>query len=156
MYSRTVRARVDSHLQSIAENQRNTVNLYLQELVSPGLTPEDMQVFMKGLARFNRDRGFDRDSEIPVGEILQRDGLLARGIGEFHEAGIIPTIVEHVWDLNNIIPEESTIGQFLTAIFGYIAAPSLVEMAGYIVYLALTLIGYFRPAKAKVEAKATV
>ncbi len=71
-------------------------------------------------------------------------GLLAHGIHEFHEAGIIPPIVEHVWDINHILPEQSTFGRFLTAIVGYNANPSLLEVVAYIAYLALVLVSYFR------------
>ncbi len=72
-------------------------------------------------------------------------GLLAHGIHEFHEAGLIPSVVEHVWDINHILPEKSTFGQFLTAIIGYNGNPSLVEVIVYPVYLVLVLWAYFRP-----------
>lgn len=79
-------------------------------------------------------------------------GLLAHGIHEFHEAGIIPPVIEHVWDINHIIPEKSTFGQFLTAIIGYNGNPSLVEVVTYGVYLILALVLYFRlPAGVKEE-----
>jgi high-affinity iron transporter len=76
-------------------------------------------------------------------------GLLAHGIHEFHEAGIIPPIVEHVWDVNHILPEKTTLGRFLTAIVGYNANPSLVEVVAYLVYLTLALGSYFRPTRVK-------
>ena len=72
-------------------------------------------------------------------------GLLAHGIHEFHEAGLIPSVVEHVWDINHILPEKSTFGQFLTAIIGYNGNPSLVEILTYFVYLLLALVLYFQP-----------
>lgn len=85
--------------------------------------------------------------------IIFAAGLLAQGIGEFHEAGIIPPLVEHVWDINPIIAEESTLGQFLKTLFGYNGSPSLVQVITYGVYLSLTLIGYFRPAAEKKGVK---
>ncbi|MEE8353140.1 MAG: iron uptake transporter permease EfeU [Dehalococcoidales bacterium] len=71
-------------------------------------------------------------------------GLLAHGIHEFQEAGIIPIVVEHVWDINHILPEKETAGRFLTAIVGYNGNPSLIEVVGYVVYLAATLGLYLR------------
>ncbi|MFH1646893.1 MAG: iron uptake transporter permease EfeU [Chloroflexota bacterium] len=71
-------------------------------------------------------------------------GLLAHGVHEFHEAGIIPTVIEHLWDINNILPEKSMFGQFLTAIIGYNGNPSLVEVVAYVVYLVVALVSYFR------------
>jgi high-affinity iron transporter len=59
--------------------------------------------------------------------ILFAAGLLAHGIHEFHEAGIIPPVIAHVWDFNHILSEQSVVGGFLAAIFGYNANPSLVE-----------------------------
>ncbi|MBU2536202.1 MAG: FTR1 family protein [Chloroflexi bacterium] len=79
--------------------------------------------------------------------ILFAAGLLAHGIHEFHEAGIIPPAIAHVWDIDHIVPEQSVIGRFLTAIFGYNANPSLVEVLAYIGYLGFTLASYFLPAR---------
>ncbi len=81
-------------------------------------------------------------------------GLLAHGIHEFQEALIIPTVVEHVWDINYILYEKSTFGRFLTAIFGYNANPSLIEVIAYPVYLALALGNYFRPIRVSEESTA--
>ena len=81
--------------------------------------------------------------------ILFAAGLLAHGIHEFHEAGIIPPVVEHVWDINHILPEKSTFGRFLAAIFGYNANPSLVEVVAYFAYLTLALGAYFTATGAR-------
>jgi len=81
--------------------------------------------------------------------ILFAAGLLAHGIHEFQEAGIIPVVIEHVWDINHVLPEASVIGQFFTAIFGYNANPSLLEVIAYSAFLGLTLISYFYPSMRK-------
>jgi len=105
----------------------------------------------KGTSRLNLRIFFNVTSLVLI---VFAAGLLAHGIHEFHEAGIIPPVVEHVWDINHILPEKSTIGQFLTAILGYNGNPSLVEVVTYFVYLALALGGYFRPITVKSEMKA--
>jgi len=87
--------------------------------------------------------------------IIFAAGLLAHGIHEYNEAAIIPNVIEHVYDINPILSENSTFGLFLKAIFGYNGNPSLTEIIGYIVYLAWTLVAYFRPSAAKRGAKAT-
>lgn len=79
--------------------------------------------------------------------ILFAAGLLAHGIHEFHEVGIISPVIAHVWNIDHILPEQSVIGRFLTAIFGYNANPSLVEVLAYIGYLGFTLASYFWPAR---------
>jgi high-affinity iron transporter len=81
--------------------------------------------------------------------ILFAAGLLAHGIHEFHEAGIIPPVIAHVWDFNHILSEQSVVGGFLAAIFGYNANPSLVEVLAYVGYLGFVLVSYFRPVRSK-------
>lgn len=61
-------------------------------------------------------------------------GLVAHGVHEFNEAGIIPAIIEHVWDLNAVLNEKQFVGQLLTALFGYNANPSLSEVIAYVAY----------------------
>jgi len=105
----------------------------------------------KGASRLNLRAFFNVTSLVLI---LFAAGLLTHGIHEFHEAGIIPPVMEHVWDINHTLPEKSTIGRFLTAILGYNGNPSLVEVVTYFVYLALALGGYFRPITVKSEMKA--
>jgi len=81
--------------------------------------------------------------------LLFAAGLLAHGIHEFHEAGVIPPIVESLWDTNAIVDEASTLGGFLKALWGYNGNPSLVEVLAYAGYLLLVGWMYFRPPTAK-------
>ncbi len=73
--------------------------------------------------------------------LLFAAGLLAHGIHEFQEAGLIPTINEQVWDTNNILDENSSLGQMLKAVFGYNGNPSLEEVVAYIGYWIVVLLG---------------
>ena len=68
--------------------------------------------------------------------ILFAAGLVAQGIHEFNEIGWIPFIIEHIWDVNAFIDENSVPGQLLKTLFGYNGNPSLTEMIGYFGYLA--------------------
>jgi high-affinity iron transporter len=45
--------------------------------------------------------------------ILFAAGLVSHAVHEFNELGWLPSVVEHVYDLNPIVPETSTLGQFL-------------------------------------------
>ncbi len=105
----------------------------------------------KGASRLNLRTFFNATSILLI---IFAAGLLAYGIHELQEAAIIPTVVEHVWDINHILPEKSTLGRFLTAILGYNANPSLVEVVAYLVYLALALGSYFHPVRMSEESKA--
>jgi high-affinity iron transporter len=72
-------------------------------------------------------------------------GLLAHGIHEFQEAGLLPMTIEHVWDTNWIVSEDSRVGEFLKALFGYNGNPSLLEVLAWACYLALSLTFFLRP-----------
>lgn len=73
--------------------------------------------------------------------VLFAAGLLAHGVHEFNEAGLIPPVIEHVWDTNHIIDEESSLGVFLKALFGYNGNPSLTEVIAYVGYFIAIIIG---------------
>jgi high-affinity iron transporter len=81
--------------------------------------------------------------------LLFAAGLLAHGIHEFNEAGVIPPVIAPLWDINWLLPESSTVGSFLKALFGYNGNPSLIEVLAWTGYLGLLGWMYFRPATAK-------
>ena len=72
-------------------------------------------------------------------------GLLAHGIHEFQEAGLLPMTVEHVWDTNAVIDEDTTFGEFMTTLFGYNGNPSLLEVVAWATYLVTALVFFLRP-----------
>jgi len=73
--------------------------------------------------------------------ILFAGGLVAHGVHELNEAMWIPPVIEHVWDMNHIIAEKSTLGTLLTALFGYNGNPSLTEVLATLGYFIAILVG---------------
>ncbi len=80
--------------------------------------------------------------------ILFAAGLVAHGVHELQEAGIIPTVIEHVWDVNPavhsdgsypILHEKGYVGSVLKGLFGYNGNPSFIEVLSYLLYVALVL-----------------
>ena len=78
--------------------------------------------------------------------ILFAAGLVAHGIHEFEEAGVVPIIIEHVWDINPplnadggfpLLHEKGFIGSIAVGLFGYNGNPSLTEVLAYIAFIAL-------------------
>jgi high-affinity iron transporter len=73
-------------------------------------------------------------------------GLIAQGVAEFNQAGIIPTIINPIWNLNPLLNDRSIIGTIFSTLFGYHGKPSLTEALGYSVYIFITL-GIFVKAR---------
>ena len=83
--------------------------------------------------------------------VLFAAGLFAHGIHELQEAKIVPTLVEHVWDINPELNsdgsfpafhEKGTIGSIFGSLFGYNGDPSLIELLTYLFYIGGILILY--------------
>lgn len=68
-------------------------------------------------------------------------GLFMHGVHEFQEAGLLPEMIERVWDTSALISKQSLLGQFLRTLVGYTPAPSLVEVIAYVGYWLVTLSG---------------
>jgi high-affinity iron transporter len=89
--------------------------------------------------------------------ILFAAGLIAHGVHEFNEVGWIPSVIEHVWNLDAVISETSLLGQLLKTLFGYSSSPSLTEMIAYFTYLAVVIVLWRRdttPIKATATSQA--
>ena len=76
--------------------------------------------------------------------ILFAAGLMAHGVHEFNEAGLVPAGIEHVWDTNPVLDEGSGAGQLLKALLGYNGNPSLTEVMAYVAYWAVLLFALWR------------
>lgn len=61
-------------------------------------------------------------------------GLVGNGIHELNETGVVPGIIEPLWNVNHILSDKSSLGLFLKAFFGYNGNPSLTEVGGMLLY----------------------
>lgn len=73
-------------------------------------------------------------------------GMIANGLGEWHEISLVPPVVEVVWNTQAVLPDSSTLGRFLGTLIGYDATPSLVQVVAYFSYLIGVLLLYRRHA----------
>jgi high-affinity iron transporter len=80
-------------------------------------------------------RAFFRGTSLLL--LLFAAGLLAHGVHELQEAGLLPIFVEHVYNVNSLLDENGVAGAFLKALLGYNGNPSLLEMLSYLGYLAV-------------------
>lgn len=80
--------------------------------------------------------------------VLFAAGLVAHGVHEFQEAGILPATIEHVWNTNWLLDEKAFVGSLAKSLFGYNSDPSLLEVAAYAAYLAAIGFVFARMSKA--------
>ena len=98
-------------------------------------------LFFMGTRKVNLRKFFTISSMLLI---LFAAGLVAHGIHEFEEAGVVPGIISPMWDTNNLIDEKSVFGSFLKGLFGYNGNPSLTEVGAYLAYVILIFGMYWR------------
>jgi high-affinity iron transporter len=76
-------------------------------------------------------------------------GLVSYGIAEFTEAGLLPA-TPVVFDLSATLPESGLLGSLLVGLFGYTAAPTVLQVVGYLGYLIPVLFLFVAPSRPKV------
>jgi high-affinity iron transporter len=100
-------------------------------------------LLFKGIAKFPLRKFFTVSSVLLI---MFAAGLVAHGLHEFQEAGVVPVLAEHVWDINPAVVEEGiyplmhekgAIGGLFKGVFGYNGNPNLLEVLSYVAYLAL-------------------
>jgi high-affinity iron transporter len=77
-------------------------------------------------------------------------GLLAGGIHELQEIAWLPGESATAFDVSGTLSDETGVGAFLRAMFGYNANPSWLELGAWLTYLAVTGFLFFRPQPAVV------
>ena len=87
--------------------------------------------------------------------ILLAAGLLSQGVHELQEASVLPTYIEHVYDINPPLNEDGTypllhekgaVGSIAKGLVGYDGAPSLLQSLSYFAYLLLAYLAYSKHA----------
>jgi high-affinity iron transporter len=78
--------------------------------------------------------------------ILVAAGLLAHGVAEFQEAGLLPELLP-LWDVSGVqvVGEESLVSELLTAFFGWDPEANLLEVIAWASYLLAVGYAFLRP-----------
>ena len=79
--------------------------------------------------------------------LLVAAGLFSSGIGRLIGLGLLPDS-EPLWDTSSLVADSSLIGGFLAGLAGYRARPTVLEVAGYLVYLLAAGWLFFGPRRA--------
>ncbi len=74
-------------------------------------------------------------------------GLAAGAIRAFHEAGLWNHFQRIAFDLSHVLSTHSLFGTLLEGVLGYQEAPSVSEVAVYLLYLIPALLLFFTPAR---------
>jgi len=82
-----------------------------------------------------------------VGLVFIAAGLVSRAVHEFIEVGLVGVGTQPAFDVSKILPDGDGLGQFLHATLGYSAAPEIVTLAVYLLYLVPVLVLYLMPAR---------
>ena len=106
-------------------------------------------IFFVGAKKINLRKLFSMSSILLI---LFAAGLIAHGVHELEETGILPGIVTPLFDINHIVNENGILGSFLKGLFGYNGNPSLLEVLSYAVYLGFILYLYKRAENFKAAA----
>jgi high-affinity iron transporter len=120
---------------AISSGERQTILGALSGLASAGLLG---WFLFTTTARLNLKRFFQITGILLV---FFAAGLVAHSLQEFNEFGWIPAGIQHVWNLNPILNDQSPLGQVLATLFGYNGSPSLTEVLAYAIYFTVVILG---------------
>jgi high-affinity iron transporter len=79
--------------------------------------------------------------------ILVAAAILAYGLGELQQIGVLPFLTATTYDLTGVIQEGSTIDTVFRGTIGFNSAPTILQTLGYGLYLLPTAWFYFKPRK---------
>jgi len=89
---------------------------------------------MRGTVKLNWRRFFMYTSVLLL---IFASGITMHGTMALQELGILPPIIEHVYDVGAVLPEDSVFGSVLHVFTGYHESPSLLILIAQIAYLAV-------------------
>lgn len=79
--------------------------------------------------------------------LLVAAGLLAGVLRKLHEAGVWNHLQQVVFDTSHVLPTDSPVGAVLSGLLGYQSTPVLGEAIVYVLFLAVTVVWFLRPAQ---------
>jgi high-affinity iron transporter len=77
--------------------------------------------------------------------IVVAAGLFAYSLHELQEAGWIPVLEAHAFDVSASLPDDKGLGAILRGLVGYNADPTWLEVLGWLAYLVVVGALYLRP-----------
>ncbi|WP_226355202.1 iron uptake transporter permease EfeU [Pseudonocardia sp. ICBG601] len=81
-------------------------------------------------------------------------GILAYGVHDLQEAGILPGLTTLAFDVSDVIPADSWYGTLLKGIFNFSPQTTVLEAVVWSVYVVVVLALFLRPARRRAPATA--
>jgi high-affinity iron transporter len=111
----------------------------------------------RGLVRINLSRFFFWTG---IFLIVVAAGVLAYGVHDLQEAGVIPGISVVAFSVAAVVPPTSWYGTVLSGIFNFTAEPTVAQVVVWVAYVAITLVLFLRvsiarPTSAPIPARRT-
>ena len=115
-------------------------------------------IMFKGMYRLDVSKFFKYTSVLLI---IFAAGLTAYGVHELNEAAVIPSVIEHVWDVNPAVNADGTypalhekgiIGITMKSLIGYNGNPSLTEVIAYVGYWLIIGMFVYRTYNLPVQA----
>ncbi len=72
--------------------------------------------------------------------------MLRYAVQEFEEVGLVPPLVERVWNTGGWLPDSAGAGAVLAALLGYTAHPSLAQLLAYAGYFGAVVLALVWPS----------
>ena len=79
--------------------------------------------------------------------ILVAAGVLAYGVHDLQEAGVLPGLGNLAFDVSDVIPPTSTLGTLLKGTFNFSPATTWLEAVVWVVYVVVTMLVFWRTVR---------
>lgn len=100
----------------------------------------------RGLVRINLGRFFFWTGIVLI---VVAAGVLAYGVRDLQEAGVIPGITVTAFSLAEVIPPTSWYGTLLAGIFNFTPEPTVAQVIVWVAYVVIVLIVFLRVSRAR-------
>lgn len=107
-------------------------------------------LLMKGLVRLNFQKFFLITGSFIV---VIAGGLVAHVLGSAQELGLA-LLAQTAWDASGLVPDDGLPGKLLHVFTGYVAAPTVLQLAGYSLYIAAMLAFLWKGVAASLQKQA--